>query len=156
MRKRTDDFETFAVKTYVLDSGRTVFVYPLSGDENLLPIKQLTKFLNSDLKEINDLLGLSSIKDMDNMNSAALQAAALASYALLALCLDDPEYVFDTEIPENTIVLNPEQWFEFSSKISTECRSRHGRMLYTDSDRNGIVSLAREAIRKTVEEEKKT
>lgn len=156
MRKRTESFETFATKTYILDSGRHVHVYPLSGDENFLPIKQLTSFLHSDLKEINDLLGITDINSADNVKSAALQAASLATYALFALCLDDPDYAFDTEIPENTLMLTPEQWFEFASGIAKECRSRQGRMIYSDADRNNLVSLARDVIKKSVEEEKKT
>ena len=154
MHKRTDQFETMAQKTYTLSSGRVVHVYPLSADESILPVKQIASALGVTMEQLQLLqhIGTSNMDDPGLV--AAFQVALLSGYALFALSVDDPEYVMETPLPSNTLMLNASGWLAFAESVSSECRSRIGRMVYSDDDIKGIVEGAKTSLQRDVDQKK--
>lgn len=158
MKRRVEPFETYTHKTFVLESGRTVYVYPLSREEMLLPLKQIAKSLQTDIEGIFGLASLSETTEsaFDAANGITnLQSAALTSYAFFGLALDDPDYVFEAQPPAAPLMASPDEWYQYALKISSECMSRLGKMTYTDRDREGIIKIASNAMKDDVEQEKK-
>ncbi len=156
MRKRTEPFETSATITYMLDSGRTVYVKPIKRSIAFSVVKKLASYFKVSYKEISALANIKTVEDIDNASSEAFMAADLASYALFGLCIGDPDYMFDTALPDNVHNLTPEGWFDFSSAIASETEKRPFDLVYSESDIQKVVSLAGEAVKRAVEEEKKS
>lgn len=155
MRTRTEPLESFAHKTFTLDSGRNVKYYPLSKDECFLPVKMLSKALETNLQSLENLQKVKTSSDVDSMDMAAIQSAILSKYVIFALTLEDPDFEFDVELPNNTLLLTPKEWLEFASKVSAECRSRKGRSIYTETDIEKLGALAQGILAEEVEQEKK-
>lgn len=153
MRKRTDEHETFATETFTLQSGRDIYVYPLSPEVSYLSLKAISEGLKADLKRFADKdareAALAGAVEMTD-----IQATALMSDVLFALSVDDPAYVFECDVPENPVLLTPTEWLTFAKAVSTEIRSRKGRSIYTAADVSGVVQAAQKHLQAEVADEK--